>query len=90
MAANKTFRIEQLKRAHMTRYGPIGQDLQQVRRSMHHTKRIVQSLEGNAAASYEDQGAHCICATSACKGISWLENGTIASRAIGSEHRRFY
>ncbi|KAI2512672.1 hypothetical protein MHU86_1668 [Fragilaria crotonensis] len=46
MAANKTFRIEQLKRAHMTRYGPIGQDLQQVRRSMHHTKRIVQSLEG--------------------------------------------
>jgi hypothetical protein len=46
MAANKSFWIEQLKRAHMTRYGPMGQDLQQVRQSMQHTKGILRSLEG--------------------------------------------
>ena len=46
MAANKTFWIDQLKRAHMTRYGPMRQDLELVRRSMQHTKGILRNLEG--------------------------------------------
>lgn len=46
LAQNKSFWIEQLKRAHMTRYGSMGHNLQHVRQSMQHTKGILRSLDG--------------------------------------------
>ena len=46
LAPNKTFWVEQLKRAHMTRYGSLGQNMEYVRQSMQHTKGILRSLDG--------------------------------------------
>lgn len=42
----KTFWTEQLKRAHMTRYGNMGNQLEYVRQSMQHTKGILRNLDG--------------------------------------------
>jgi hypothetical protein len=42
----KTFWTEQLKRAHMARYGNMGNQLEHVRQSMQHTKGILRSLDG--------------------------------------------
>jgi len=40
------FWTEQLKRAHMTRYGELGEDLENVRKVMKHSKLVLRNLEG--------------------------------------------
>lgn len=53
--ANKTkvrFWTEQLKRAHMVRYGSLGNDLESVRKVMKHSRGVLRQRDGLLQASY--------------------------------------
>lgn len=47
-----TFWTEQLKRAHMARYGSMGNNLERIRQAMQHTKGILRSLDGMQRRRY--------------------------------------
>ena len=47
------FWTEQLKRAILTRYGPVGNNVGVVRQLLHHTKQVVRNKDGIEHAMYK-------------------------------------
>lgn len=47
------FWTEQLKRAMLIRYGPVGNNVNVVRQLLHHTKQVVRQKDGMDHATYK-------------------------------------
>lgn len=52
MVANIQFWTEQLKRVHMIRYGALGQNLENTREVMKHTRSVVRNIDGLSEAQW--------------------------------------